>query len=48
MHEYECKISVNGRMTVEYVSARSTIDAKKLVEAKYPNCKITWYHCKKL
>ena len=48
MHEYECSISINGKRTVEIVFAKTSIDARKIVEAKYPNCKITWWHCKQL
>lgn len=43
MRQYECDLSINGRRTKEIVFARNQIDAKKLVESKYPGAKITWW-----
>lgn len=45
MFQYKCDFSVNGRRTQMIVSAMSMIDAKKIVEAQYQNCKIVWYNC---
>ena len=43
MDRYECDFSVNGRRTKQVVSARNSIDARKLIEAQYPTSKITWW-----
>lgn len=45
MQQWECVFSVNGTRTQTIVSAAGPSDAKKLVEAQYPNCKISWSSC---
>lgn len=48
MGKYKCVFSVNGRRTEEIISASTSIDAKKIIESKYGNCKITWWSCTKV
>lgn len=43
MHDYKCDYSVNGVRTKEVVTAFNAIEAQKLIEARYPNAKITWW-----
>ena len=42
LHKYECNFYVNGRRTQEIVSAVDMTAAKKLIETKYGDAKITW------
>ena len=48
MHQYKITFSVDGRRTEQIVSANSTYDAKRLIEAQYPNCKINFLNIKQL
>ena len=43
MYQWKCDFSVDGRRTVQIVSARGFTDAKKLIEAQYPHSRIMWY-----
>lgn len=45
MPQWKCDFSVDGRRTQTIVAANSSVDAKKIVEAQYANCKITWWSC---
>ena len=47
MSQWKCIFSVNGKRTETVVAAYTSIDAKKIVEAQYSGCKITWWSCKK-
>ena len=47
MVAWEVKFTVNGKMTVQVVNANSSIDARKLIEAQYRGCKITFYSVNK-
>lgn len=40
MTKFKLTITVNGMRTEAIVSANNSTQAKKLVEAQYPNCKI--------
>lgn len=40
MDEYECTFYVDGIRTEEIVKAYGSSDARKLIEARYPNSKI--------
>lgn len=42
MLQYKCDISINGMRTEVTVQANNQTDARKIVEAQYPNSKITW------
>lgn len=46
MQKYLVEFSVDGRRTEQIVPARSSIDAKKLIEAQYPNSKVVFWGCK--
>lgn len=48
MKQFKCEISINGKRSVVTVSANNSIDAKRFVEAQYPNCKITFWNVKAL
>lgn len=48
MFNYKCVFSVNTRKTEEIVYANSSVDAKKLIEARYAGNKITWWSCTKV
>ena len=48
MPQFKCDFSVNGKRTQQIVSANSSFDAKKLIEAQYSNCKITWWSCTRI
>ncbi len=43
MHTFECLFSVNGIRTRENIVANDQISARKLIEARYPGAKITWW-----
>ncbi len=45
---YKCIYTVNGHRTEEIVSARSSSDAKALIQAKYAGSKIVWHTCTKI
>ncbi len=45
MQQYECLSNVEGRRTKEIVSAPCQSDAKKIIEARYKGCKISWVSC---
>ena len=40
MSSYKCIFYVNGRRTEQIVAAYTSMDARKLIEAQYANCKI--------
>ena len=40
MNKYKFVFTVNGRRTEQIVAASCQLDARKLIEAQYPNCKI--------
>ena len=40
MGNYKCVFYVNGRRTEQLVAAYTSMDARKLIEAQYANCKI--------
>ena len=48
MRQWRCVYSVNGTKTEEIVSAFTSFDAKKLVEARYPGSKIIWWRCEQI
>lgn len=48
MFQFECSFMVNGRKTVEIVSANSQIDAKKIIEARYAGSTISFWFCKRI
>ena len=48
MQQWKCSFSVDGRRTEMIVAANSQYAAKKLVEAQYAGCKITWWGCTRL
>ena len=41
-YKYVADFYVNNMRTKEEVFASESVHAKKLVEARYPNCKIRW------
>lgn len=41
-NKYVAEFYVNNLKTREEVVAGDSFQAKKLIEAKYPNCKIKW------
>ena len=41
---WEAEISINGTRTIETVVAFSSIDAKRLIEARYPGADIIWWY----
>lgn len=41
-YKYVADFYVNNMRTKEEVFASDSVQAKKLVEARYPNCKIRW------
>lgn len=45
LRDYLVKFSVNGHRTEQIVSARSSLDAKRLIEAQYAGQKIVFYSC---
>lgn len=48
MNQYKVVFTVNGRRTEQVVSANDSMSAKKLIEAQYSNCKITFYDCRRI
>lgn len=42
MREYKCDYSVNGVRTREIVTAYSSSEAKKIIEARNSGAKISW------
>lgn len=42
MNKYVGELYVNNMRTREEVFAADSTQARKLIEAKYPNCKIRW------
>lgn len=40
MRKYKIEFTVNGIRTEKIVTANDPYNAKKLIEAEYPNCKI--------
>lgn len=43
--KYHAVFTVDGRRTVQDVSAFSIADAKKLIEAQYSGHKVVFYEC---
>ena len=48
MSKFKCVFSVNGRRTEQIVAAGTSYDARKLIEAQYPNCKISFVSITKI
>ena len=48
MYAFEFDISVNGAHTKTTITANNYFDAKKILEAQYPNCKITIWSYKQV
>ena len=46
MPKYLVEFSVDGRRTEQIVPAKSSMDAKKFIEAQYPNSKVVFGGCK--
>lgn len=40
MNKYEVKLTVDGKRTVEVISARTSVDAEKLAKSQYDGCKV--------
>lgn len=47
MHQYVCKVNVNGRSTRVTVTANSAGHARQLVEAQYAGQRVTVLETKK-
>ena len=47
-NRYVAVLYVNNMRTEEQVIANDSFSAKKLIEAKYPNCKINWVYLPRL
>ena len=45
MNKYKCVFTVDGRRTEQIITANTSFDAKKLIEAQYQNCRILWTSC---
>ena len=45
MSQYEVNFSVKGIRTKETISARSSIEAKNLIRARYAGCSVTFWSC---
>ena len=45
MPKWKCVFSVDTRRTEQIVLAPTRIDARKINEAQYRGCKITWWSC---
>lgn len=43
MNKYKCEITVNGTRTSVTVSARTPMEAKKLVRMQYGGSRIIWW-----
>ena len=43
MGRYKCEFTVNGVRSSLTVSARTSMDAKKLIAMQYEGCTITWW-----
>lgn len=48
LHKYKCTFYVNGVRTEQVVSAVSQIDARKIIEAQYSNCRISQFISKRI
>ena len=42
MYTYKVEFYVNGRRTEQIIRANSYNDARKLIEAQYANCKVSF------
>ena len=40
MYQYKVTFSVDGHRTEQVVTARTSVDARRLIEAQYPNSKV--------
>ena len=43
MNKYKCEITVNGTRTSATVTARTPMEAKKLVQMQYCGARIIWW-----
>lgn len=48
MNQYKVVFTVNGKRTEQVVSAFDMAAAKKLIEAQYSNCKVSFFDCRRL
>ena len=48
MHQYLCSFSIDGKRTEQIVSANGMLEAKKIIEAQYKGCRITWWNVKRV
>ncbi len=48
MSQYKCVFYVNSTKSEQVVSARSSVDAKRLIEAQYAGAKVRWISCNRV